>query len=403
MEANKINEPEQTKGVSAKVFQFSQAYQAPVYKFEKKGDYKFLSFGGDNLYPLLLLNLYNNYGSPLNRAIINKKTKMIAGFGYKPLTDPKLNEWAKRNNLERKLLYWAKDFMIYGGFALEIRWNREGTSFDIGYLPIHTLRIGLKDNEDDPDYYWYSKDWGQYKKPEYTPEYIKQFDPEDRTGRQALYYIEPNPAATELYPIPDYSSAINYIDLDYQVGVYHINQVRQGYQPSYILNFSTGIPSIDEQNQFFRSFQANFMGAQNSGKIMITYSDGGDQKPEILAVPDNGSDERFIMLQDMVEKQITQAHEMPIALISVVPGSLGSQDERKELMAEFQTYYVAIKQNQMEEAINGILETIGYTEKIIFNDYTVADKSGILTEGEEPLQVADSIVDTGNDVQNIIE
>jgi hypothetical protein len=390
-------EKEIQKGVSAKVFQFNEAYQAPIYKYEKKGDYHFLSFGSDNLYPLLLLNLYNNYGSPLNRSIINKKTKMIAGFGYKPLTDPKLNEWAKRNNLERLMLYLAKDFMIYGGFAIEIIWNREGTSFDLKYLPIHTLRIGLKDDENESDYYWYSKDWGQYKKEEYHPEYIKQFDPKDRTGRQALYYIEPNPASTDLYPIPDYSSAINYIDLDYQVGVYHINQVRQGYQPSYILNFSTGIPSIDEQNQFFRSFQNNFMGAQNSGKIMITYSDGGDQRPEILAVPDNGSDERFIMLQDMVEKQITQAHEMPIALISVVPGSLGSQDERKELMAEFQTYYIAIKQNQMEEAINGILETIGFTEKIIFNDYTVADKSGLLTQGEEPLQTADSIVDTGED------
>ena len=73
-----IQEEEQTKGVSAKVFTFNEAYQAPIYTFQKKGDYHFLSFGSDNLYPLLLLNLYNNYGSPLHRAIINKKTKMIA-------------------------------------------------------------------------------------------------------------------------------------------------------------------------------------------------------------------------------------------------------------------------------------------------------------------------------------
>jgi hypothetical protein len=39
--------------------------------------------------------------------------------------------------------------MIYGGFAVEVIWNREGTSFDIKYLPIHTLRIGLKENEDE--------------------------------------------------------------------------------------------------------------------------------------------------------------------------------------------------------------------------------------------------------------
>jgi len=98
----------------------------------------------------------------------------------------------------------------------------------------------------------------------------------------------------------------------------------------------------------------------------------------------------------MVEKQITQAHEFPIQLVSVVPGSLGSQDERKELMAEVQTYFIAIKQNQMEEAINGILETIGFREPIIFNDYSIADTTGVLTRGEEPIQIADSIVDTGN-------
>jgi hypothetical protein len=51
----------------------------------------------------------------------------------------------------------------------------------------------------------------------------------------------------------------------------------------------------------------------------------------------------------------------------------------------------------MEEAINGILDEIGFTEKIILRDYTSADKSGVLTRGEEPLQIADSRVDTGND------
>jgi len=398
MEISKnIEEPNNQKGVPVKLFQFNEAYVAPIYTYQKKGDYHFLSFGADNLYPLFLLELYNNYGSPLNKSIINKKTKMTAGFGYKPLTDAKLNEWAKKNNLERLLLYLAKDFMIYGGFAIEVIWNREGTSFDINYLPIHTLRIGLKETEEEADYYWYSKDWGQYKKEEYKPEYIKRFDPKDRTGRQAIYYIEPNPAATSLYPIPDYSTAINFVDLDYQIGKFHLNQVRQGFAPSFILNFATGIPTIDEQNQFFREFQRNFKGAENAGKIMITYSDGGDQKPEMIPIQLNDSDDRFILLQEMVEKNITQAHEMPVQLVSFQPGRLGSADERKELMAEFQTYYVAIKQNQMEEAINGVLETIGYTEKIVLNDYTSADKSGVLTRGEEPLQIADSRVDTGDD------
>ena len=390
MEDNELNK----KGLPVKIFTFNEAYQAPIYKFEKKGDYKFITFGVDNQYPLMLLELYNNYGSPLNKAIINKKTKMSAGFGYNKLLDPRLQEWAKKNNLERLFLYISKDFLIYNGFCLEVIWNREGTSFDLTYIPIHTIRIGLKDSEDDEDYYWYSRDWANIKKEENKPEYIKKFDPSQSFGRQLLYFIEPNPAHTHLYPIPDYSTAINYIDLDYQIGKFHINQVRQGFAPSFILNFATGIPTQDEQNMFYREFQRNYKGSDGAGKIILTYSDGGEQKPELIPIQLNQSDERFIMLQDMVEKNITQAHEMPVQLVSFQPGKLGSSDERKELMAEFQVYYVAIRQNQMEEAINGLLETIGFTEKIVLKNYVSADTSGALTDAgeQEPIEQADSRV-----------
>jgi hypothetical protein len=89
---------------------------------------------------------------------------------------------------------------------------------------------------------------------------------------------------------------------------------------------------------------------------------------------------------------------MPVQLVSFQPGKLGSGDERKELMAEFQTYYIAIKQNQLEEAINGILDTIGYTEQIVLKNYISADASGVLSDAgeQEPLEIADSRVQRTN-------
>jgi len=96
----------------------------------------------------------------------------------------------------------------------------------------------------------------------------------------------------------------------------------------------------------------------------------------------------------MVEKNITQSHEMPLQIVSFQPGKLGSSDERKELMAEFQTYYIAIRQNQLEESINGILETIGFSEKIVLKNYISADQSGVLSQNpEEPIQQVDSQVE----------
>jgi hypothetical protein len=387
-------ENEITKASPVKIFTFNEAYQPPIYKFEKKGNFHFLSFGADNKYPLLLLELFNNFGSPLHKAIINKKVKMTSGFGYKDIQDPELKVWAEKNKLEKLLIYISQSFEIYNGFCIEVIWDNGGQSFDLKYVPLHTIRIGLKEHEDEADYYWYSEDWGDIKKPEYEPQYIKKFDPSDRTGRQLLYYIEPNPSLTDVYPIPNYSTTINYIDLDYQIGVFHLNQVRQGFAPSFILNFATGIPTQEEQDMWYREFQRNYKGAGGSGKILITYSDGGDQKPELIPIQLNNSDERFILLQDMVEKNITQAHETPVQLVSFQPGKLGSSEERKELMAEFQTYYISIRQNQIEEAINGILKYIGYSEKIVLKDYTTADKSNTLID--EPLEVAKSRVSNVN-------
>lgn len=65
---------------------------------------------------------------------------------------------------------------------------------------------------------------------------------------------------------------------------------------------------------WYREFQRNYKGAGGAGKILITYSDGGDQKPELIPIQLNNSDERFILLQDMVEKNITQAHETPVQI-----------------------------------------------------------------------------------------
>jgi hypothetical protein len=89
---------------------------------------------------------------------------------------------------------------------------------------------------------------------------------------------------------------------------------------------------------------------------------------------------------------------MPVQLVSFQPGKLGSSEERKELMAEFQTYYIAIRQNQLEEAINGLLETIGYEEKIVLKNYISADISGALTDNtQEPIQQVDSQVQNTTD------
>jgi hypothetical protein len=157
-----------------------------------------------------------------------------------------------------------------------------------------------------------------------------------------------------------------------------LNQVKQGFQPSFILNFGTGIPSVEEQDDFYRDFKRNYAGTSNGGKIIITYSEGQEQAPQLTPIQLNDSDERFIMLRDMVETNIVAGHEIPPQLVILTPGKLGSTSERQDLLQEFQDYYISTRQRQLENAFNEVISKLGYTEELILNTYQ--DVQGRQTE-----------------------
>ena len=349
-----------------KVFNFGKEYLAPEYKFDAKDG--FIHWGRDNQYPQYLLNLYNHYGSPTHKSIINKKSRLTTGYGLRDIVDTQLQNFVDKNGLEKVLRQCEIDFEIFNGFCFEIVWNNEGSDFTIHYMPFTKIRKGIESKEIDYPHFWYSKNWNEIKKEEYKPVMIRRFNPDIRTGKQLFYYIEPNPQQDEIYPIPTYSTTINWIELDYEISKFHLNQVKQGFAPSFILNFATGIPSIEEMDEYYRDFRRNYEGAENAGKIIITYSEGKEQSPELIPIQLNDSDERFIMLQDMVEKNIVMGHEIPPQLVILTPGKLGSTTERQELLTEFQSYYITTRQQQLEEGFNRVLGLL-FNEDIQLKTY----------------------------------
>lgn len=380
-ETNFTNQtPDSDKKGLFKVFNFGKEYVAPEYKYN--ATHGFIEWGHDNQYPQYLLDLYNHYGSPTHKSIINKKTRLTTGYGLRDVVDISLAEFINKNKLDEVLNKCEVDFEIFNGFCFEVIWNNEGSSFDIHYMPFNRIRKGIENKEIDYAHFWYSKNWKEYKKDEYEPQLLRRFDPEIRTGKQLFYYIEPNPQQDEIYPIPTYSTSINWIELDYEISKFHLNQVKQGFAPSFILNFATGIPTIEEMDEYYRDFRRNYEGATNSGKIIITYSEGQEQAPQLTPIQLNDSDERFIMLQEMVEKNIVMGHEIPPQLVILTPGKLGSTTERQELLNEFQQYYITTRQRQLETAFNDVLSKINFKEEIVLKQY-----DEIETDQEEDLGV----------------
>jgi len=342
--------------MKAKIFTFNEAYKAPINNFNTRRG--IVEWGDDNNYPEYLLDLYNFYGSSAHKTIVDRKSMMVAGQGFvEEMLSPEMLQFVKRTGLEVETLKAAIDFEIFNGYAFEVIYDRLGENIAmIKHVPLHKLRIGIPSEEFPEDHYWFSNKWSEHRKPMYKPQYIRAYDPLNPGGRQLFYYSLYNPKYDGGYPIPGYSNSMNWIELDYQIGQFHLNQVKQGYNPSILVNFGE-IPTPEEQDLFEKEFNRNFSGSENAGKAMITYSETNDGKPEIVAFQSNDTDKRFNLLKDQTKEEIVLGAGIPPALLLVQPGKLGGTEDRQELMDEFQKAYISPRQNQIENSLNQILMT----------------------------------------------
>lgn len=351
---------------------FNEAYEPPTNKYNVGKGY--VEWGDNNLYPDYLIDLYNYKGSTTHQSTIDRKVGIISGKGFEDIIDESLAKLVKRTKLARQVKRAALDYELINGFAFEVIWANDGeTIASIKHIVRHKLREGIESDEIDYPHYVYSKDWSQYRKSGYEPEIIRKWNPLIRSGKQIYVYDEYNPGM-DVYPIVNYSNSFNYIELDHEISKFHLNQVKQGYSPSFILNFATGIPSEEEMEEFNREFELNYAGAENAGKIIITYSEGVDEQPKLEAIELNDSDERFAMLIEQIETQIIRGSRVPPQLLLLVAGSLGGVGERDELMAEFQSDYVTPRQENIEEVLNEILSEAGYTEELKLKQYELLQK-----------------------------
>jgi hypothetical protein len=149
-----------------------------------------------------------------------------------------------------------------------------------------------------------------------------------------------------------------------------------------MIYFGTGIPPVEEQRQFYNEFMRSYSSTRNSGRVLLSWGDGDDQKPQFTTIKNEGSDERFIMLKETVEENIILSHEIPLALLVSTPGKLASTDERKELLQEFQLYYISDRQTQIEKCLNKLLKDQGFTEKVEFKTYLDTQEQAKIVEQE---------------------
>jgi len=377
-----------------------QAHKTPVFKEEKSKEW--IIYGAErdgyyNNYPAYLLYLYNR--SSKHNAFINGKVLYICGAGVGFDSDSlSIEDIARANdflNKENTNFDTLKDIVkkcvldkkLFGGYYLEVIWNKAGNNFEILHFPYNNLRKAK-----DADGYWYSKDWSKQKQtPEDTDlEYIPLFDPEKPTGRQIFVSKEYRPDL-DAYPLPDYVASAVYAEVDVELSNYRLNAIKSGFNAGTILNFSNGRPTEEEKEEIEARLKEKFTGTDRANSLLISFSGNRETAPTIEHLTPQNVDAQLTELNDQVIQELIIGHHIPNPMLVGIktPGELGNKDQINDSYELYKSTYIVPNQREIEKDFNYLLKLKGFGNRIYLKELEpleeqlpIEEKIKVMTKNE---------------------
>ena len=367
-------------------YKFSQQVPDPTLPkvFEIRG-HSWINYGADNLYPNgLITPLYN--ASAMNRSCINSKHIYTVGEGLRcknPDMDYVLNRANYMEGWNDIFTKASLDYIIFGGFALNIIWNETGDQItDIYNMDFNDIRSGHIDPDTDKvEYYYYSADWTKFKKDLYKPKAYKSFSPAhaDMYPNQILYFFLPAPLQ-KYYPIPSYSGSLTDIQIDVSVSSFHYWNLMNGLNPSLFIQMMDGIPGPEERQDIYQELASSFSGVDNTGKFFLSFCNGPDTKTEITPI-DSANDEYYLTLENRITSRILTGHRITSPLLLGIKdiGGSGLSNNRDEIMVasqHFNATVIAPMQKVLLRVFDRLLGYYGYQEELYIEPLRLFDEDG---------------------------
>jgi hypothetical protein len=331
---------------------------------------KFINWGAgrNNNYDKILLDLYNYDSTSYHKACIEKKINLSLKDGYNFSSSDAISQNIIANSDTDKFITEAySNFIIFNGFSSEIIRAKEGNNFaKFANIPLTKIRKGIEVEGEVP-FFALSRNFQEYRKKENEIIYMPSLDKTLADKKMAFYFIGYNPQNDGVYPIPTYSNAIRNLLLTDEIMSYKYNSAKNGYMQDFMLNFATGIPDESVMDEQREGFKKTYEGAKNKQTIMLSWSEGQDQKPEFIPIPKSQEWKRFLEMNESEREEIITAHGIPPALMILTPGKLASSDERLELNQELMTSTINPTKLSFQKGLNQMFKEMGVAIKFEFN------------------------------------
>jgi len=349
--------------------------------FEERHGKTWVTYGLDDNYGAYLERLFLQ--SSIHSAIVQGVGAMIYGEGLeatdREANDGKKEQWLRLqtllNNSSQDLLQkLALDLKLYGQCYINTIWSRDRSKVvEMRHLPVHTMRSGLADSNGKVDVYYYAQEWTSQTQ----PQAIRSFCLEDRTEASRVLHIKRYAPSFHYYGIPDYVGSCGYVELDKEIQTMHLQNIKNGLFPSMMLSFNNGVPTDEERWDIERKVMEKFAGADNAGKLLITFNDGSDTAPTFTPINTNGNDGLYQYLSTEVATKVLSGHRVTSPLLFGVRGDgtgFGNNaDELRDSYSLFNNTVVIPFQNILLEGLSPVFETVGCNLDLYFKPLKPAD------------------------------
>ena len=353
-----------------------------------------------NLYPMFLIDLY--YSSSTHSAIINATRDMIAGEGIQIEEGDSVDTYVKLqdfvNNVNGKetmhdlIKKIAFDYKLQGAFALQVIWNKARTGIkELHHIGVEKIRAGKPNERGVIDTYYICADWSDIRK--HKPVAMPAFDMNNRTNPVQIMYEGDYSPNMEVYYSPDYSPASNWCLIDSKIASWHLANVSNGMMGgNMFVNFANGVPSQQERVKIEQQLQRKFSGEDNSGKLIITFSDGQDKTPVINPITMSNSDKTFLALQELIQQNVLTGHRVTSPMLFGIKNNTGLGSNVDELNTAFEVYLNSVIKPYQEKILRCIKKILDINRislpidiiqsKPITSKFSVEDMKSVMTQDE---------------------
>lgn len=345
-------------------------------------------FGVDNLYPAIINQMY--YTSPIHSSIVNFKINAVLGGGYELVsTNGSTMEdevYLKTANITMRIAENDDkaliDLILHNRVYFKIHYNSGGDAYKFEYISADKVR-----RNKDGSVYYINPDWsrGNYET-EVIPPYNKK-NAYKCAGKCLLFCYEKFSVGQDVYPLPSYTSALNWCFLDGEMSALQKEYIVNGIFPSYVISFPQK-PSTEEEKHELKKTIFGGRGSGGSGKIWTFFGRGKDTMPEIQTVPVSNLDNAFQATTESIDSKICQSHTIDPILMGIrVSGKLGSGSDIKQAYIVFEKNIVMPLREEIENIFNHLLKIAKCKGKYVVNEFQIIDDKISQVDAETQLMI----------------